>query len=70
LLHANVLRNFGQSSAADNARIEFIAQGTTKGVQATIVYPLHHPKQHQHHWPIMKMSMMQKWRYCHLRLRA
>ena len=35
LLHANVLRNFGQSSVADNARIEFIAQDTTKGVQAT-----------------------------------
>jgi CspA family cold shock protein len=31
-LHANVLRNFGQSTAADNARIEFIAKGTTKGV--------------------------------------
>jgi CspA family cold shock protein len=31
-LHANVLRNFGQSSVADNARIEFIAKGTTKGV--------------------------------------
>ena len=32
LLHANVLRNFGQSSVADNARIEFIAKGKTKGV--------------------------------------
>ena len=31
-LHANVLRNFGQSSVADNARIEFIAKGTTKGL--------------------------------------
>ena len=31
-LHANVLRNFGQSSVADNARIEFFAKGTTKGV--------------------------------------
>ena len=31
-LHANVLRNFGQSTVADNARIEFIAKGTTKGV--------------------------------------
>ena len=31
-LHANVLRNFGQSSVVDNARIEFIAKGTTKGV--------------------------------------
>ena len=27
LLHANVLRNFGQSSVADNAWIEFLAQG-------------------------------------------
>jgi len=32
LLNANVLRNFGQSSIADNAWIEFIAQRTTKGV--------------------------------------
>lgn len=31
-LYANVIRNFGQSSVADNARIEFIAKGTTKGV--------------------------------------
>lgn len=30
LLHANVLRNFGQSSVADNARIKFIAQDTKK----------------------------------------
>ena len=32
LLNANVLRNFGQSTVADNARIEFLAKGTTKGV--------------------------------------
>ena len=44
LLHANVLRNFGQSSVADNARIEFIAQGTTKGVQATVVLSIAPPK--------------------------
>ena len=27
-LHENILRNFGQSSAVDNARIEVIADGT------------------------------------------
>ena len=54
LLHANILRNFGQSSVADNARIEFIAQGTTKGVQATLCCPLRLLKQHQRHWPILK----------------
>lgn len=44
LLHANVLRNFGQSSVADNARIEFIAIGTNKGVQATIVLSIAPPE--------------------------
>lgn len=44
LLHANVLRNFGPSSVADNARIEFIAQGTTKGVQATVVLSIAPPQ--------------------------
>ena len=44
LLHANVLRNFGQSSVADNARIEFIAQGTTIGVQATVVLSIAAPE--------------------------
>ena len=44
LLHANVLRNFGQSSVADNARIEFIAQDTTKGVQATNVLSIQPPE--------------------------
>jgi cold shock protein len=44
LLHANVLRNFGQSSVADNARIEFIAQGTTKGVQAAVVLSIAPPE--------------------------
>jgi len=37
LLHANVLRNFGQSSVADGVGIEIIVQATTKGVQATEV---------------------------------
>jgi CspA family cold shock protein len=44
LLHANVLRNFGQSSVADNARIEFIAQGTTRGMQATVVLSIAPPE--------------------------
>lgn len=34
LLHANVLRNFGQSSVADGARIAIIVQTTQRGVQA------------------------------------
>lgn len=34
LLHANVLRNFGQSSVADEARIEIVVQETERGVQA------------------------------------
>lgn len=36
MLHAIVLRNLDQGLVADNARIEFIAQETTKGVQATV----------------------------------
>jgi CspA family cold shock protein len=37
LLHANVLRNFGQSSVADGARVEISVQRTDRGVQATEV---------------------------------
>lgn len=37
LLHVNVLRNFGQSSVADGARIEGTAQRTERGVQALTV---------------------------------
>jgi len=37
LLHANVLRNFGQSSVADAAGIEVIVQETARGVQAVEV---------------------------------
>ena len=37
LLHANVLRNFGQSSVADGARISILVQQTARGVQATEV---------------------------------
>lgn len=38
LLHANVLRNFGQSSVADAARVEIGIQETARGVQAVEVY--------------------------------
>ncbi|GAA6207733.1 cold shock domain-containing protein [Cognatishimia sp. WU-CL00825] len=37
LLHANVLRNFGQSSVADGAAIELVVQETDRGVQAVEV---------------------------------
>lgn len=44
LLHVNVLRNFGQSSVADGARIDVLIQHTDRGVQAVevlnIVAPL------------------------------
>lgn len=37
LLHANVLRNYGQSSVADGASIEVAVQHTARGVQAHTV---------------------------------
>ncbi|HEY0275873.1 MAG TPA: cold shock domain-containing protein, partial [Paenirhodobacter sp.] len=37
LLHANVLRNFGQSSVADNARVVVSVQSTQRGTQAVEV---------------------------------
>ena len=42
LLHANVLRNFGQSSVADGVSIEITVQATSKGVQATEVIDIGH----------------------------
>ncbi|WP_136442510.1 cold-shock protein [Pacificoceanicola onchidii] len=44
LLHANVLRNFGQSSVADGARIEIGVQRTERGVQATEVFTIEPPE--------------------------
>ncbi len=38
LLHANVLRNFGQSSVADDAEIELDVQNTDRGIQAVAVH--------------------------------
>lgn len=44
LLHANVLRNFGQSSVADAARIELSVQETERGIQAIDVYRIEPPE--------------------------
>ncbi|MFD2738680.1 cold-shock protein [Sulfitobacter aestuarii] len=44
LLHVNVLRNFGQSSVADGARIELYAQQTERGVQATSIVSIQPPQ--------------------------
>ncbi|OUD08783.1 cold-shock protein [Marivivens niveibacter] len=43
LLHANVLRNFGQSSVADGANIELLAQRTDRGLQAIEVVAIEPP---------------------------
>jgi len=37
LLHANVLRNYGQGSVADGARIDVVVQTTSRGLQAVEV---------------------------------
>ncbi len=44
LLHANVLRNFGQSSVADAARVEISIQQTERGIQATEVLRIEPPE--------------------------
>jgi cold shock protein len=43
LLHANVLRNFGQSSIADGAKIAVRVQETARGVQAVEVVSVEPP---------------------------
>ena len=43
LLHANVLRNFGQSSVADGAKIQIRIQETPRGVQAVEVVAIQPP---------------------------
>jgi cold shock protein len=44
LLHANVLRNFGQSTVADGASISVIVQQTQRGVQAVEVLSITPPE--------------------------
>ena len=43
LLHANVLRNFGQSSIADSAGVEVMVQRTARGDQAVEVLHIEPP---------------------------
>ena len=43
LLHANVLRNFGQSSVADDARVVIAVQDTPRGKQAVEVFEITPP---------------------------
>ncbi len=43
LLHANVLRNYGQSSVADGAGISVKVQATSRGVQAVEVLKIEPP---------------------------
>jgi len=43
LLHANVLRNFGQGSVADHARIQVTIQETDRGIQAQQVLSIEPP---------------------------
>lgn len=45
LLHANVLRNFGQSSVADGSAIEITVQRTERGMQAVTVVSIAPPAQ-------------------------
>ncbi|MCL3883558.1 cold shock domain-containing protein [Marivita sp. GX14005] len=45
LLHANVLRNFGQGSVADNARIVVDVQKTARGLQAIEIIEITPPAQ-------------------------
>ncbi len=43
LLHVNVLRNYGQSSVADGARVDLRTHHTDRGVQATEVLAIYPP---------------------------
>ncbi|WP_342075904.1 cold shock domain-containing protein [Yoonia sp. SS1-5] len=44
LLHANVLRNFGQGSVVDGSAIEILVQDTQRGLQATQVLSITPPE--------------------------
>lgn len=44
LLHANVLRGYGQTSVAEGARIEVIVQSTLRGAQAESVLSIKAPE--------------------------
>ena len=63
LLHANVLRNFGQNSVADGASIEIVTQVTDRGCQAIEVISIEHRKMMQDPrfliWKISILSSLQ-----------
>lgn len=44
LLHANVLRNFGRSSVADQSRVSALVQETARGLQAAEVLSIDPPE--------------------------
>jgi len=44
LLHANVLRNFGQGSVAEDSQIAVVAQATARGIQAVEVLSIEPPE--------------------------
>lgn len=43
LLHANVLRNFGQGSVAEGSQVEVMCQNTPRGIQAVDVISIEPP---------------------------
>ena len=43
LLHANVLRNFGQSSVAEGSVVKALIQKTPRGIQAVEIYAIEPP---------------------------
>ena len=43
LLHSNVLRNYGQNSVADGAKVHILAQDTPRGIQAVEVISITPP---------------------------
>lgn len=47
LLHANVLRNFGQSSISDGAGIVLLAKSTGRGMQATEIISIKRPVENE-----------------------
>lgn len=51
LLHVNVLRNFGQSSVVDGAKVVLQAQHTERGVQAVVVMEISPPE--STHTPVL-----------------
>lgn len=57
LLHANVLRNFGQNSIADGAAVEILTQETDRGVQVVEVIAIE-PAAHEGRPVLPDVEMM------------